>query len=105
MTRIFNIYGITEVSCWATCHEVTPITTNNSAVGDIIPIGERLMDTCVKLRDQTETDNGIEGTLWIGLFIIIVFIEMLSNYFHCTSTISFFLFFFLVNYCHPLRRI
>ena len=96
-TRMFNIYGITEVSCWATCHEIalptdttraddsTPVTTavtinstgvtiNSTGVAidsiavDMVPIGECLRDTSIELRDQVKTDNGVEGTLWIGWY-------------------------------------
>ena len=74
-TRIFNLYGITEVSCWATCHEVNPLSlsthTSSNRAANMVPIGECLLDTCIELRDQSEADGGIEGSLWIGQLQII----------------------------------
>lgn len=39
--RIFNIYGVTEMSCWATIHEVT----KNDLTSERIPIGKALDET------------------------------------------------------------
>ena len=71
-TQIFNIYGITEVSCWATCHEVValssppPCSLSSINSTDMVPIGDCLMGTDIELRDCVRTETGIEGTLWIG---------------------------------------
>lgn len=59
--RIFNIYGITEVSCWSTIHEITLNTD--------IHIGHPLDDTTILQIRDLETgapcDSGV-GELWIG---------------------------------------
>lgn len=57
--RLFNIYGITEVSCWASIYE---ITTKDCKVS----IGSALKDTLIEVRDdQTQVFDGI-GELFIG---------------------------------------
>lgn len=62
--RIFNLYGISEVSCWATLHEIT-----NESHNDDIPIGEALDATCLELRDEfgAKTSSG-QGELYIGRY-------------------------------------
>uniref|UniRef100_A0A914W2S5 AMP-dependent synthetase/ligase domain-containing protein n=1 Tax=Plectus sambesii TaxID=2011161 RepID=A0A914W2S5_9BILA len=52
-TRIFNVYGTTEVSCWATCRELT----QSLSQFDDVDLGEPLLGTTVCVRD---------GFLWIG---------------------------------------
>lgn len=60
--KFFNLYGITEVSCWATVHEV-----NTEDIGDEIPLGETLGDTIIEIRDENgmAIDNGL-GEIFIG---------------------------------------
>lgn len=60
--RIFNIYGITEMSCWATIYE---ITSNDVFQNNSIPIG-RTIDSFTQLEiidcttnSRIESDNGI----------------------------------------------
>ena len=84
-TRIFNIYGITEVSSWATCYELPQApdshteqptdsllsTDGGSDVLDnatIVPLGDSLLDTCVELRDEYDSvvTSG-NGEIWIGM--------------------------------------
>ncbi len=88
VTRLFNIYGITEVSCWATCYEISlpssnstsnsnsnsksVPSSNSTSNSDSVPIGECLMDTCIELRDQTVTSNQVQGTIWIGMAMIVI---------------------------------
>lgn len=61
MTRLFNIYGITEISCWSSIKE---IVKNNI---DEPCLGEPLSETIFQIRNE---DNEIitkgEGTLYIG---------------------------------------
>ncbi|XP_077463975.1 beta-alanine-activating enzyme [Stigmatopora argus] len=61
-TQVFNLYGITEVSCWATCYKIPP----GSSASDV-PLGSPLTDTKVEVRDQ---DGGVvtegEGQVFIG---------------------------------------
>lgn len=61
-TRIFDIYGITEVSCWASVRE---IHCNDSARF----LGESLSETILEVRDETGkiVDEG-EGVLHIGKY-------------------------------------
>ncbi|CAH2005093.1 unnamed protein product [Acanthoscelides obtectus] len=56
---IFNIYGITEVSCWATLHKITDET-----VESMIPLGTCLDDTDLKVEDENE--GGESGEILIG---------------------------------------
>ncbi|XP_076134328.1 beta-alanine-activating enzyme isoform X1 [Alosa pseudoharengus] len=65
-TCIFNLYGTTEVSCWATYHRVSQ-TESTHSITDSVPLGEPLMDTVIEVRD----DNGQlvtegEGQVFIG---------------------------------------
>lgn len=60
--KLFNIYGITEISCWATIYEVK--SDNN------IYLGAPLEETSLKISDNgREVQNGI-GELFIGKPII-----------------------------------
>ncbi|XP_064215082.1 beta-alanine-activating enzyme isoform X2 [Tribolium castaneum] len=66
--RIFNLYGVTEVSCWATVCEVA------EGLGEV-PLGEELDDTIVELRDDfgRVVENG-EGEIFIGSSTRICFV-------------------------------
>lgn len=59
--RIFNLYGITEVSCWASVMDVTHINQD-------VFLGEPLDDTILELRDEEgcKIENG-RGELYIGI--------------------------------------
>lgn len=90
-TRIFNIYGVTEVSCWATVTEVNVTeceqqtnykgletynqVKNNENIldtlnltGDVVPIGKPLSFTIVKLLKSNleNAAEGEEGEIFIG---------------------------------------
>uniref|UniRef100_A0A3B4X5G9 Aminoadipate-semialdehyde dehydrogenase n=1 Tax=Seriola lalandi dorsalis TaxID=1841481 RepID=A0A3B4X5G9_SERLL len=61
-THIYNIYGITEVSCWACCCRVP-----QSLAASSVPLGTPLMDTLVEVRDEhgcVVTEG--EGQVFIG---------------------------------------
>uniref|UniRef100_A0A131YKU0 Acyl-CoA synthetase family member 4-like protein n=1 Tax=Rhipicephalus appendiculatus TaxID=34631 RepID=A0A131YKU0_RHIAP len=60
-TAIFNLYGITEVSCWATCHRISATDTG------VIPLGTPLDGTVLEVRDDSgaHVEEG-EGTLFVG---------------------------------------
>lgn len=64
-TRLFNIYGITEVSCWSSINEI--VKDNNEAYECCL--GEPLSETVLQIRD---IDNKVitrgEGVLYIGWF-------------------------------------
>ena len=73
-TAIFNIYGITEVSSWATCYQVTtedltraPQACDNS-FSLVVPLGSPLLGTEVELRgvDQATIVGGGSGFIWTG---------------------------------------
>uniref|UniRef100_A0A915D267 CMP/dCMP-type deaminase domain-containing protein n=1 Tax=Ditylenchus dipsaci TaxID=166011 RepID=A0A915D267_9BILA len=45
--RIFNVYGVTEVSCWASCHEL-----KDFPCPEAMPIGEPLTGTRLEVTDS-----------------------------------------------------
>uniref|UniRef100_A0A669EAC6 Aminoadipate-semialdehyde dehydrogenase n=1 Tax=Oreochromis niloticus TaxID=8128 RepID=A0A669EAC6_ORENI len=60
-TNIYNIYGITEVSCWASLYPRFKITVSS------VPLGTPLMGTVVEVRDEhgCVVSEG-EGQIFIG---------------------------------------
>ncbi|KAL3267065.1 hypothetical protein HHI36_011206 [Cryptolaemus montrouzieri] len=55
--KLYNLYGITEVSCWATIHEIK---------GDKVFLGYPLEETFLKIYDKEKViEEGI-GELYIG---------------------------------------
>ncbi|XP_061540713.1 beta-alanine-activating enzyme isoform X1 [Phycodurus eques] len=68
-TAVFNVYGVTEVSCWATCYEIPPslLRRPDGSTSSAVPLGSPLMGTRVEVRDQ---DGGVvtegEGQVFIG---------------------------------------
>ncbi|CAJ1060005.1 beta-alanine-activating enzyme [Xyrichtys novacula] len=65
-TRIYNIYGITEVSCWACAYEI-PESLLLPNCPPSVPLGSPLMDTVVEVRDEhgcVVTEG--EGQVFIG---------------------------------------
>ncbi|XP_053920664.1 beta-alanine-activating enzyme isoform X2 [Cuculus canorus] len=67
-TSIFNLYGITEVSSWATCYKVPEEVFSADFRADFpVPLGSPLLGTKVEVRDA----NGSavlegEGQIFIG---------------------------------------
>ncbi|XP_056187959.1 beta-alanine-activating enzyme isoform X2 [Falco biarmicus] len=67
-TSIFNLYGITEVSSWATCYKIPEeVFTADFRTDFPIPLGSPLLGTKVEVRDA----NGCsvlegEGQVFIG---------------------------------------
>ncbi|NXK31855.1 ACSF4 enzyme, partial [Piprites chloris] len=67
-TSIFNLYGITEVSSWATCYKIPEeVFSANFRMDFPIPLGSPLLGTKVEVRDT----NGSavlegEGQIFIG---------------------------------------
>ena len=56
LTDIYNVYGITEVSCWSTCHKID-LDNQTADWNDTVPIGQALSGTRVELRS---------GEIWVG---------------------------------------
>lgn len=61
-TQIFNVYGITEVSSWATFHRIPEEILNSAPKYEMpVPLGIPLLETVIEVRDM----NGLtiqEGT-------------------------------------------
>ncbi|KAK3866768.1 hypothetical protein Pcinc_027726 [Petrolisthes cinctipes] len=73
--KIFNLYGITEVSCWSTLHEVTPVCEKVEEfqpfgyyLPNMTPIGAPLTSTQVRLLDKIGNDvgEGEVGEIFVG---------------------------------------
>jgi acyl-CoA synthetase len=84
-TEIFNVYGITEVSCWATAHKVViqdeaqssgrnVCETQDLSQQDPVPLGNALSHTLLKIKDNLgeEIFSG-EGELYIGECFLCLF--------------------------------
>ncbi|XP_044255913.1 beta-alanine-activating enzyme isoform X2 [Tribolium madens] len=67
--RIFNLYGVTEVSCWATVCEVA------ESLGEV-PLGDELDETIVEVRDDSGrlVESG-EGEIFIGSSTRICYVD------------------------------
>ncbi|XP_074010354.1 beta-alanine-activating enzyme isoform X2 [Numenius arquata] len=67
-TSIFNLYGITEVSSWATCYKIPEEVFNADFRTDFpIPLGSPLLGTKVEVRDTNgSTVLEGEGQIFIG---------------------------------------
>ena len=81
-THLYNLYGITEVSCWSTCHRIQLHTHTEwehlnsstedvlrefgdvSVLSDLVSIGTPLSDTRVELRE--ERPGNLLGEIWVG---------------------------------------
>jgi len=77
-TRIFNIYGITEVSSWAMCYELTDSygvlsgEHDDGEVKNAVPLGNPLMDTIVELHDiNNDVVASGSGQIWIGVYMYV----------------------------------
>lgn len=61
-TRLFNIYGITEISCWSSINEIV----KDHGIDESY-LGEPLSETIFQIRNE---DNEVitrgEGILYIG---------------------------------------
>ncbi|XP_072246044.1 beta-alanine-activating enzyme [Leuresthes tenuis] len=67
-THIYNIYGVTEVSCWACSYKIPDALLQSSNVtASPVPLGTPLMDTMVEVRDERGclVTEG-EGQVFIG---------------------------------------
>ncbi|XP_011262897.2 beta-alanine-activating enzyme isoform X1 [Camponotus floridanus] len=62
MTRLFNIYGITEISCWSSINEITKDNSTDESY-----LGEPLSEIIFQIRNEVnEVITRGEGTLYIG---------------------------------------
>lgn len=78
--RLFNLYGITEMSCWATIHEVD-FEKNTQE----IPLGKPLADTIIKINETQENE------IFIGSQTRVCFINNITSkneFFHATGDIG-----------------
>ena len=86
-TTIYNLYGITEVSCWASCYQITDYELEDKTVafhgnstsehGDLdtypvsevndVHLGSPLLDTTIEVRDGDgkHIQEGM-GQIYIG---------------------------------------
>ncbi|XP_077391321.1 beta-alanine-activating enzyme [Festucalex cinctus] len=68
-TAVFNLYGVTEVSCWATCYEIPPslLRRPHGSASPAVPLGRPLMGTRVEVRgrDGDVVTEG-EGEVFVG---------------------------------------
>uniref|UniRef100_A0A3P8ZH08 Carrier domain-containing protein n=1 Tax=Esox lucius TaxID=8010 RepID=A0A3P8ZH08_ESOLU len=67
-TQIYNIYGITEVSCWACCYHFSESLLHSTDLTEAsVPLGSPLMDTTVGVRDEEgRVVTQGEGQVFIG---------------------------------------
>lgn len=78
--RIFNIYGLTEISCWSTIYEITSADFLNNQQ-NYIPIGNPIdKDTTLKIVDP---ETNVEISCGIGELIIE---NKIRKNFHDTQT-------------------
>lgn len=74
-TCIYNIYGITEVSCWASAYRIPesqlqrPQLSSCCSTPSSVPLGQPLMDTVLEVRDERGrlVTEG-EGQLFVGQY-------------------------------------
>ncbi|XP_045107933.1 beta-alanine-activating enzyme-like [Portunus trituberculatus] len=66
--KIFNVYGLTEVSCWASVWEYVPEETSASHEVEWMPIGKALSYTEIRVLRKTgeEVEDGEEGEIHVG---------------------------------------
>ncbi|XP_037393422.1 beta-alanine-activating enzyme isoform X2 [Pygocentrus nattereri] len=67
-TCIYNLYGTTEVSCWACCYDLPNSHRPSDYITDAsVPLGEPLMDTAIEVRDnEGHLVTEGEGQIFIG---------------------------------------
>ncbi|XP_037325420.2 beta-alanine-activating enzyme isoform X2 [Pungitius pungitius] len=66
-THIYNVYGITEVSCWASAHRLPEAPPRGHDTSPSVPLGAPLRDTRLEVRDErgrVVTEG--EGQVFIG---------------------------------------
>uniref|UniRef100_A0A8C0H9T1 Beta-alanine-activating enzyme n=1 Tax=Chelonoidis abingdonii TaxID=106734 RepID=A0A8C0H9T1_CHEAB len=67
-THVFNLYGITEVSSWATCYRIPDeVLSSDLRFDSPVPLGSPLLGTTIEVRDATGSAvlDG-EGQVFIG---------------------------------------
>ncbi|XP_028132426.1 beta-alanine-activating enzyme isoform X2 [Diabrotica virgifera virgifera] len=60
---LFNLYGVTELSCWATVYQIDENTTDDISIGDCL--NETVLKVCDE--DLMEISEGI-GEIYIGSY-------------------------------------
>ncbi|MPC39577.1 Acyl-CoA synthetase family member 4 [Portunus trituberculatus] len=71
--KIFNVYGLTEVSCWASVWEYVPEETSASHEVEWMPIGKALSYTEIRVLRKTgeEVEDGEEGEIHVGVSVLL----------------------------------
>lgn len=65
--QLFNLYGTTECSCWATINRIAWKEEEGSLTPNILAsIGTPLEGTEIEIQAASEADGDGEGELWIG---------------------------------------
>jgi acyl-CoA synthetase len=67
ITQFYNLYGITEVSSWASCYKIEACELLDEA--DEIFLGDPLSDTVFEVRSNQGVQLNGEGELYIGKYI------------------------------------
>uniref|UniRef100_A0A803T0E7 Aminoadipate-semialdehyde dehydrogenase n=1 Tax=Anolis carolinensis TaxID=28377 RepID=A0A803T0E7_ANOCA len=80
-THIFNIYGITEVSCWATYYKIPEEVFSSHQFDSLVPLGAPLSGTVVEVKDT----NGFtvlegDGQVYLGKIDVSELNTIYSNY-------------------------
>ncbi|XP_033631783.1 beta-alanine-activating enzyme-like isoform X3 [Asterias rubens] len=66
-TAFYNLYGITEVSSWATCHRIDVESGTEKESHKSIPLGKPLLATTLEVRDMNDQPiTQGQGQLYIG---------------------------------------
>ncbi|XP_033107191.1 beta-alanine-activating enzyme-like [Anneissia japonica] len=66
VTTMWNIYGITEVSSWASLYQI-PEQDIKNAINQSVPLGEPLLGTVIQVRDDRgQAITSGKGHLYIG---------------------------------------
>ncbi|CAB3375908.1 Hypothetical predicted protein [Cloeon dipterum] len=85
-TRIFNLYGVTEVSCWSTCEELDFSNCEEIRLGDFLPFNQVQIRS---INDDSELKSGV-GQIFITTMDRMCTINgrSLRNQWHATGDLA-----------------